>query len=170
MSGPPPPPAPPASGGSPSPRAAGSVVRTASSSGIGIWSVPPTSPPRLAADPPALGCRRLSSTVGPAWCRHGVTDAATCMTSGGVGPAWPRATPRTILRPVGVACHASPTWRLARIKQRRPTGQTLPERALDRPVRERLAVGCQLGQLVRRVGARRGCVDDHVQGGVVVHD
>jgi hypothetical protein len=72
-----------------------------------------------------LGCRRLSSTVGPASCRHGVTDAATStIPSGGVGPAWPRATHPTILRPVGVARHASPTWRLARITQRRPTGRS----------------------------------------------
>jgi hypothetical protein len=49
----PPPPAPPATNASPSPRAAGSVVRTAGSRGIGIWSVPPTSPPRPAADPRA---------------------------------------------------------------------------------------------------------------------
>jgi hypothetical protein len=31
---------------------------------------------------------------------------------------------------VDVARHASPTWRLARIKQHCPTGQTLPEGAL----------------------------------------
>jgi IS605 OrfB family transposase len=91
------------------PRAVGSAVHTARSRGIGIWSVPATSPPRWAADPQAPGCRCVSSTVAPASCRHGVTAAATCMTSGGGGPAWPRATHPTILRPVGVARHASPT-------------------------------------------------------------
>jgi len=53
--------------------------------------------PKRAADPRALGCRRLSSTVGPASFRHGVTGAATCMTGGGVGPAWPRATQTSCL-------------------------------------------------------------------------
>jgi IS605 OrfB family transposase len=53
----------------------------------------------------------------------------------GGGPARPRATHPTNLRPVGVARCASPTWRLARITQRRPPGQTLPEGA---PVRLRL--------------------------------
>jgi IS605 OrfB family transposase len=119
----PPPPAPPATGGSSSQRAAGSPARTASPRGIGIWWVPATSPPRPAADPQASAIRRLSSTVGPAGCRHGVTDAATSTTSGGVGPAWPRATHPTIRRRVGVARHASPTWRLARIKQRCLSGQ-----------------------------------------------
>ena len=58
----------------------------------------------------------------PACCRRGVTDAATSTTSGAVGPAWPRATHRTILRPLGVARHASPTWRMARITQRSQQG------------------------------------------------
>jgi antitoxin (DNA-binding transcriptional repressor) of toxin-antitoxin stability system len=74
-----------------------------------------------AADPRAQACLCLSSTVGPAECRHGVTDGATSTTSGG-GLAWPRATHLTILRRVGVARCAPPTWRLARIKQRRPRG------------------------------------------------
>jgi IS605 OrfB family transposase len=129
-----PPPARHAASESRNPRAASFAARTATSRGTGIWSVPPTSPPRPAADPHASGCRRVSSTVGPAWCRHGVTAAAICMTGGG-GPAWPRATHPTIRRRVGVARCASPTWRLARITQRRPTGQTLPEGA---PVRLRL--------------------------------
>jgi hypothetical protein len=43
-------PARPAGGGSPNPRAAGSPVGSAPSRGTGIWSVPTTSPPRLAAD------------------------------------------------------------------------------------------------------------------------
>jgi hypothetical protein len=38
----------------------------------------------------------------------------------GGGPAWPRATHPTIRCRLGVARCASPTWRLARIKQRRP--------------------------------------------------
>lgn len=121
---------PPAGGGSPSPRAGGSAVPIAPSRGTGIWSVPTTSPRRLAADLRARRCLCSSSTVGPASCRHGVTDAATSTTSGAVGPAWPRATHGAILRPLGVARHASPTWRMARIKQRCPTGQTLPEGAL----------------------------------------
>jgi IS605 OrfB family transposase len=76
--------------------------------GIGIWLVPPTSPPRPAADPPASGCRCWSSTVAPAWCRHDVTDAATCTMPGG-GLAWPRATHPTIRCRMGVARRASPT-------------------------------------------------------------
>jgi hypothetical protein len=123
----PPPPARVAGSASPSPRAAGSAVRNASSTGTGIWSVPTTSPPRSAADPRALSSRCSSSTVGPASCRHGVTAAATSMMIGGGGPAWPRATQGALVCPVGVARQASPTWRLARIKQRRPTGPTLLE-------------------------------------------
>ena len=46
-----------------------------------------TSPPSMAADPPAPGCRYWPSTVVPVWCRHGVTDAATCTTNGGDGLA-----------------------------------------------------------------------------------
>src|SRR6266511_1397142 len=166
--------------------------------GTGIWSVPATSPPRSAADPRARRCLCSSSTVGPALCRHGVTDAATStMTGGGGGgPAWPRATHPTILRPVGVARHASPTWRLARIELRRPTGHTLLEGALaanrhaylaldlgdllvDRPValagEDPLGVGRQ--QVVdERLGGGGipGLVDDRDrvldQDGVVGHD
>jgi hypothetical protein len=82
----------PADGGSPSPRAVGSAVRTAGSRGTGIWWVPTTSPPRLAADLRARVWLCSSSTVGPVSCRLGVTAAATSTTNGGVGPAWPRAT------------------------------------------------------------------------------
>jgi IS605 OrfB family transposase len=49
--------------------------------------------------------------------------------SGG-GLAWPRATHPTNRCPVGVARRASPTWRLARITQRRAAGCTLREEAL----------------------------------------
>jgi hypothetical protein len=105
-----------AASGSPSPRAAAFTVHSAGSKGTGIWWVPTISPSRLAADPRTLAFRCSASTVGPVSCRHGVTDAATCTISGGVDPAWPRATRRTILCPVGVARRASPTWRLARIK------------------------------------------------------
>jgi IS605 OrfB family transposase len=98
--------------------------------GTGIWWVPPTSPPLPAADVPAPGCRCWSSTVGPAWCRRDVTDAASCTMLGGGGSAWPRATHPTLGCRVGVARCASPTWRPARISQRRPPGQTLSEGAL----------------------------------------
>ena len=113
MSVAPPPPVPPAGGGSPSPRAGGSAVPIAPSRGTGIWSVPTTSPRRLAADLRARTCLCSSSTVGPASCRHGVTDAATSTTSGGVGPAWPRATHRRSCVPwVSLATRPRPgAWR-----------------------------------------------------------
>src|SRR6266545_1723090 len=131
MSVAPPPPVPPAGGGSRSPRAASLPVRIAGSRGTGIWWVPPTSPPRPAADPRAFGPRRSLSTVGPASCRHGVTDAATSTMLGGVGPAWPRATHQPVSGPVGVARRVwDGTLRLARIKQRHPTRPTLLEGAL----------------------------------------
>jgi hypothetical protein len=81
--------------------------------------------------PTSTGVPVLWSTVGPASCRRGVTDAAISMMLGGAGPAWPRATHPTIWFRVGVARWASSTWRLARIKQRSPPGHTLPEGALD---------------------------------------
>ena len=120
---------PPAGGGSPSPRAGGSAVPIALSRGTGIWSVPTTSPRRLAADLRARTCLCSSSTVGPASParrdrRRHLHDQRRRRS------AWPQATHRAILRPLGVARHASPTWRMARIKQRCPAGQTLPERAL----------------------------------------
>jgi transposase len=83
----PPPPAWPAGDGSPSPKAASFTVRTAGLKGTGIWWVPPTSPPSLAADPRAQAYLCSSSTVGPASCRHDVTDAATSTISGGIGSA-----------------------------------------------------------------------------------
>lgn len=109
----PPPPVPPAGGGSPSPRAGGSAVPIAPSRGTGIWSVPATSPRRLAADLRARTCLCSSSTVGPASCRHGVTDAATSTTSGAVGPAWPRATTgRSCVPWVSLATRPRPgAWR-----------------------------------------------------------
>jgi IS605 OrfB family transposase len=65
--------------------------------------------------PTGTGFLCLSSTVVPAWCRRGVTAAATCMISVGGGPAWPRASHPMIRCRVGVARCASPTWRPARI-------------------------------------------------------
>jgi hypothetical protein len=141
-----------AGSGSPSPGAAGSAVRTAGFRGTGTSWVPTTSPPRPAADTRAPTCRCSSSTVGPASCRHGVTDAATSTTVGGVGPAWPRATHRTLPCPLGVARRTpKPTcWRLARIKQRYPTGQRLLEGALPE------TAGDVLGALVSRVKIASG--------------
>jgi IS605 OrfB family transposase len=70
--------------------------------GIGIWWVPATSPPRLAADAPTQPLLWWWSTVGPASCRHGVTDAATSTTGGG-GLARPRATQTSMVSLLGVA-------------------------------------------------------------------
>jgi IS605 OrfB family transposase len=51
-----------------------------------------------------------------------------------VGPAWPRATHQPLTGTVGVARHMQVCiLGVARIKQRRPTGQTLPEGALVPP-------------------------------------
>jgi putative transposase len=61
----------------------------------------------------------------PASCRHGVTGAATC-TTGGDGPARPRATRQRQRSLVGVARQLrSPIPRLARIRRHCPTGQTV---------------------------------------------
>jgi putative transposase len=87
-----PPPARSVADGSPGLRGAGSAAPIVGSSGIGIWWVPATSPPRLAADAPARSSLCWWSTVGPVWCRHGVTGAATSTTGGGVGLARSRAT------------------------------------------------------------------------------
>jgi hypothetical protein len=57
----------------------------------------------MAADAPARPLLCWWSTVGPVWCRHGVTGAATSMTSGGVGLARPRATQQRLWSLVGVA-------------------------------------------------------------------
>ena len=81
---------------------------------------------------------RGTSSTCPACRQQGVTAAATSLRLGD-GPAWPRATRLTNLRRVGVARCASPSWRLARIKQCCPTGQTLPEGAQDAMNRSRLA-------------------------------
>jgi len=125
-----PPPAPSAADASPNPRAAGLVVPTAGSRGTAIWWVPTTSPPRMAADTPPRALPCWWSTVGPASCRHGVTGAATC-TTGGAGPARPRAIPQRQYLLRGVARQPrSPIPRLARIRQHCPIGQTLAEGAL----------------------------------------
>ena len=66
--------------------------------------------------------RRLSSTVGPASCRYGVTNVVTFM-MGGVGPAWPRATRTSLMARLGVARRTrGGTLPPARIKQRHPPG------------------------------------------------
>jgi IS605 OrfB family transposase len=86
--------------------------------GIGIWWVPTTSPPSMAADIPARTLRCWWSTVGPASCRRGVTGAATSTTSGGVGLARPRATRQRQRSLLGVARHLQGRLlRLARIRQ-----------------------------------------------------
>jgi putative transposase len=59
-----PPPARSANIASPSPRAAGFAVPTAGCRGIGIWWVPTTSPPSMAADAPARALLCWWSTVG----------------------------------------------------------------------------------------------------------
>jgi hypothetical protein len=141
----PPPPARRAGGGSLSPRAASFTVRIAGFRGTGIWWVPATSPPRLAADPRARVCLCPSSTVGLASCRHGVTDAATSTISGGVSSAWPRATQTSLLARLGVARRtgrhtgsrrrrtARPRWR----RGRRPGGRraSRPGRGRSRAAR-----------------------------------
>jgi IS605 OrfB family transposase len=76
---------------------------TARSKRTGISWVQPTSPPELAAELRARRCLRISSTVESASCRHGVTVAATCMTNGDEGPAWPRAACIRIVALAGVA-------------------------------------------------------------------
>jgi hypothetical protein len=125
-----PPPARPAGGASPRPRAESFAARTVDCRGTGIWSVPTTSPPRPAADPRAPACLCWSSTVGPAGCRHGVTDAATSTTSGGVGPAWPRATQTSLLARLGVARRIRDSDpRSGEDQATLPNGQTLPEGA-----------------------------------------
>jgi hypothetical protein len=85
----PPPPVRPAGNAFQSQGAVASPVRTASSRATAILQGPTTSPPSMAADPRGRVYLCSSSTAGPASCRHGVTDAATCTTGGG-GPAWPR--------------------------------------------------------------------------------
>jgi hypothetical protein len=87
-----------------------------------------------------------------------VTGAATCTTSG-AGLARPRATQQRQLP--GVARWTRrPILRLARIKQRRPTGQTLPEGALGwlattRPGGDPIAMptdhGADLAELRKRL-------------------
>ena len=105
----------------------------ASTRHIGIWWVQPTSPPSHVAAEAAQCCLRISSTVEPAHSRHGVTVAATCMTNGDDGPAWPRATCMGIAGLAGVARRTQPfPLQAARIRQRGPIGHTLFEGALAR--------------------------------------
>src|SRR5215218_4545222 len=127
-----PPPAQSAEGRFRNPKAAASLVRTASSKGTGIWSVPQTSPPPTAADPRVQLYLCSSSTAGPVSCRHDVTAAATSTIGANGGPAWPRATQPSTSGPLGVAHRAHlPTLRPARIKQPGPTGPQVAEGALE---------------------------------------
>jgi IS605 OrfB family transposase len=111
-----------AAGGSQSRQDANSTAATVGFRGIGIWWVPTTSPPSMAADAPAWVLTCWWSTVGPASCRHGVTGAATSTTGGG-GPARPRATQQDLWSLLGVARQLQgPIPRPARIRQHRPSG------------------------------------------------